>query len=163
MYFWNSRALAAEMSRSVLPQRETMKYLVAWTLFNTIAVQNALWTVEAITWFTITKALLVIAINVAGVLVCYAANRRGDDADFIERFICLSWPIIFKISVVLFVGGAVLLAIKEIFDLCTIPYLESWGPGATLEVFLLTIGAEVIYFLWLRSLIARVSAARVGE
>lgn len=161
MYFWNSNALAGEMTTSALPQREKMKYLLAWTLFNTIAVQNALWTVEAVTWFTIAKALLVIAINLVGVLACYAANRRGDDADFVERFICLGWPIIFKITVVMFVGTAALLAIKEIFDICTVPYLETWEAGATLEVFLLTIAAEVIYFLWLKSLIARVSAARM--
>lgn len=163
MYFWNTRALADEMSRQLLPQREKMKYLLAWTLFQTIAVQNALWTVEAVTWFTAFKALLVIAINLGGVLACYAANRRGDDADFVERFICLGWPIIFKITVVICVGAAVLLSIKEIFDICTIPYLESWGDGATLLVFVLTIAGEVIYYLWLMSVIARVAAARIGE
>ncbi|MCA1961362.1 MAG: hypothetical protein LDL33_11270 [Desulfomonile sp.] len=163
MYFWDTRALADEMSRNVLPQREKMKYLLAWTLFNTLAVQNALWTVETITLFTGIKALLVIAVNVVGVLACYAANRRGDDTDFVERFICLGWPVIFKITVVIFIVSALFVAFRVILDLPAIPYLETWGRGSSLLVFLLTIGGEVIYYLWLMSLIARVSSVRIGE
>jgi len=163
MYFLNTKALADEMSRRVLPQREKMKYLLAWTLFNTLAIQNALWTDESVTLFTTTKALLVIAINFVGVLACYSANRRGDNTDFVERFICLGWPVVFTITVVISVAVAVLVAIRVIFDLCAIPYLESWGQGTSLLAFVLTIGGEVIYYLWLMSLIARVSSARIGE
>lgn len=39
------------------------------------------------------------AILIAGMILCYRANARGDDRDFISRFICLTWPLGIQIFV----------------------------------------------------------------
>jgi hypothetical protein len=158
MYFWNIKALREDLARSEVTQVEQVKYVLAWALYNTFAVQNALWTREPVTWFTIVKAALVLLINVGGILLCYRANSLGDGRNFIDRFICLSWPIIVRITVIVWGGFAAMLAILEFYEICTIPYLETIGSGVTLLVFLITIVGEAVYYLWLRSAIADVSA-----
>ena len=41
------------------------------------------------------------ALNAAGVWLCYDVNRRGDDREFLNRFVCLSWPISIRTLTVL--------------------------------------------------------------
>jgi hypothetical protein len=54
--------------------------------------------------FIFNAAILIIIIT--GTILCYRANRSGDNADFIGRMICLSWPVHIKIGV-LFLAIAV--------------------------------------------------------
>jgi len=44
------------------------------------------------TWRMITD-LMSILISAVGLIVCYRTNRRGDDKEFIERVMCIGFPI----------------------------------------------------------------------
>lgn len=37
-----------------------------------------------------------VAVTVAGIWVCYRANQRGDGTAFLERFICLTLPVMLR-------------------------------------------------------------------
>jgi hypothetical protein len=45
-------------------------------------------------------------INAVGVLLCFEANRRGDNREFLNRFVCLGWPLMIRL-LVLFIPVAV--------------------------------------------------------
>jgi hypothetical protein len=51
-------------------------------------------------------------VNAAGILVCYEANRQGDNREFVNRFVCLSWPITIRLLTlfILPVGAALFAA-----------------------------------------------------
>jgi hypothetical protein len=51
------------------------------------------------------SASIFVAITIIGIVLCYRANRRGDNTDFIGRMICLSWPIGIKLGVVFLTIG----------------------------------------------------------
>jgi hypothetical protein len=49
--------------------------------------------------------LIGLLVTIVGITVCYRANARGDNRDFIARFICLCWPLGWQMAVVFLVGA----------------------------------------------------------
>jgi len=46
-------------------------------------------------------------VTIGGTVLCYRANKRGHNSDFIGRMICLTWPIGIKVTVLLVIVGIV--------------------------------------------------------
>ncbi len=115
MYFWNTRALSEDLRAGRVSQHEKMKYLLAGTL--TFSVGSYLLVPEEPSTLLAVDALITAVITVGGVLACYRANRRGDNEEFIDRFICLSWPVgirvVTAIAAVYFIYGTIGYAIDE--------------------------------------------------
>jgi len=121
-----------------------------------------------------TERLMPVAVNlgatVAGITLCYRTSKKGNDTDFVERMICLGWPIgmwcillIFAVSLTVVV--ALSLLPDEFFAFVFLGgdphYLMSREMGRDvlwwLESFLVCFYFAVIY-LFLRRL-ARVEGA----
>lgn len=100
MYFWNAKALAEDLKAGRLNQREELKYFLAFMVPISILLEAPFWLAEEPTPLLLIEAVTVIAITVGGILFCYQANRQGDDKEFIKRFVCLSWPITLKVTVI---------------------------------------------------------------
>ena len=49
--------------------------------------------------FNIISSAASLIIDITGTILCYRANRNGDNDDFIGRMICLSWPILIRVVV----------------------------------------------------------------
>lgn len=96
-------------------------------------------------------------ITIAGIILCYKANQRGDDEEFVDRFICIGLPIAIRLGVIY----ASLIIFYEI-AYYALPWLlpEFFPEGRMSDVD----GASylvvtVIFYIWLRAHIPRVSGA----
>jgi hypothetical protein len=106
VYFWNARALGVELRARRLSGHDKMTYLLPQVVLASSALPPMFWCVEP-SLTDAFHAMAVMAINGAGVLACYEANRRGDDADFLDRFVGLSWPLLVQ-QIALFVAPLLL-------------------------------------------------------
>ncbi len=55
---------------------------------------------EAPSTVAISESTLVVFITIFGTIWCYITNKSGDDREFIERFICLSIPVLIHLIVI---------------------------------------------------------------
>ncbi len=58
---------------------------------------------EAPSTVAISESTLVVFITIFGTIWCYITNKSGDDRKFIERFICLSIPVLIHLIVIFFI------------------------------------------------------------
>jgi hypothetical protein len=99
MYFWNTVALARELKSKSLSQSERMKYyLASSTLYTFIYEINGYFNTSP-SLISIVQSVATIVATVIGITLCYRVNARGDGQEFIDRFVCLSWPILMRIIV----------------------------------------------------------------
>ena len=100
MYFWKVDDLVADLRDNNVTPKEEMKYLICWCLLAWLS----LWFISALpsedaniyehaSWF------FSIFISVLGIYACYRVNSEGDGKDFITRMICLSIPVVIRVSV----------------------------------------------------------------
>lgn len=156
MYFWKAGALAAELRDRKVSQREKMKYYLGQSVVIGLLVPIASWTQQEPTPLVIVGDLITIPISILGILFCYSANRRGDDTEFLDRIICISWPIAVRLVVIL-VGFFVVYVLAgyailgERFD----AYMEK----TTAFDVVLYATVETIYYLWVRSYLLKISGA----
>jgi hypothetical protein len=100
MYWWNVSKLAEDFREGRVEEKERLKYFLAATIVWGIAA-------EPLFWYHHTFRLAVNAITavvgrtttILGTVLCYRANKSGDNTDFIGRMICLGWPICIKLLV----------------------------------------------------------------
>lgn len=103
MYFWKIDSLVQELKDGSLPQSERMKYLLATvTVYAAVAELSFLFA-EPITALQIFQSVFIVALTVVGTIYCYVVNRRGDNREFIDRFICIGWVVSVRVTA-LFMG-----------------------------------------------------------
>jgi hypothetical protein len=99
VYFWRTRALAEDLKAGRVPERQRMWYLFGQMVMLSSSVPVGFEFGEA--WPSPLSAaatwLSMAAINAAGVLLCYEANRQGDNREFVNQFVCLSWPVTIRL------------------------------------------------------------------
>jgi hypothetical protein len=149
MYIWNVKALAQDLKAGQVSQKEKMKYFLV-----TIIVQMLMTSMPAqpsLQYGDFIRTVIFIIITAIGIVVCYKANSRGDDKEFVERIICLSLPIGVRISLLLFIG--------LILDIIIATVLQ-FGPQALeVSIFIVSIIVLIITLTWMRSYIIDVSGA----
>lgn len=101
MYLWNIKKLREDLKENRVSSREKMKYFLVFMLVvgGSFYVGLGFGDAGIPYGYTLFEALAFIIITIAGMLVCYQANKQGDDKEFIERFICIGFPIGIRISV----------------------------------------------------------------
>ena len=100
MYFWKTESLAAELRNGTLSQKDRFKYLLAFMTITAIFTELSYYISEAPSTVAISESTLVIFITIFGTVWCYIANKSGDDREFIERFVCLSIPVLIHLTVI---------------------------------------------------------------
>jgi hypothetical protein len=152
MILWNTTALVESLARDEVTERDKMLCWLFLTVYYSLTVQNALWSCEKADALGVAKGLSVLTVNVVGVILCWKANREADDSAFLERFVCLSCPILFRIALALFVGGGLItLAAHDWNGLSSAVEAGAAAVPPSWELFFLTVGLEITYYLWLRS------------
>lgn len=93
MYYWNIKGLAENLKNGTVSQRDKMKYF----LFNLLAWSFTIYLIEYCpeepNEMFFVRCIFELSAVIIGVLLCYKVNEQGDNKEFIDRFICLSWPI----------------------------------------------------------------------
>lgn len=109
MYLWNTDGLAQELKEGTLSESDKFKYFYILTIIISIAWGSTFYMAEAqFSLSDIIQSILDIIIVIIGTYFCYAINRDGDGKNFIERYICLNFPILIKFVVFLIFGYVIL-------------------------------------------------------
>lgn len=107
MYLWNTKELAVKLKDGELSQVERFKYLFAFIVLLTLVSEVCLYIGETPTVISITESIMVIVITIVGTLLSYKNNKDGDNNEFIDRYICLSIPLMIKL-IILLIGGYII-------------------------------------------------------
>jgi hypothetical protein len=99
VYFWNTKALAKKLRSRSLSQAEKMKYFVASSACYVLFFEVNGYLSESPDLWPILRSAVTVMTTIIGIIVCYRANAEGDGQEFIDRFICLSWPIAIEVVV----------------------------------------------------------------
>ncbi len=163
MYLWKLNKIEESLKERSLSEREKSVYLIIYNLFVLLPLvlyefYPTQWMIRILIELDPYKFIhrlqgfLFIFIFVAGILFCYWNNKKGDNTHFLERFICLSVPIGFKIFLVLIVVGFIL-NWTFLFRLAH-PKAPFYYEISRL---CLNLSMEIAYFLWVGFKIKKIS------
>jgi hypothetical protein len=98
MFIWNISEISYRLINNSLSEQEKMKH---YLILNILLVFTILFLVESFDsmHFIFLNMGIQILITSLGILLCYQSNKKGDNKYFIERMICLSLPIFFRIMI----------------------------------------------------------------
>jgi len=153
LYFWKTSALIQDLAESRVSQREKMKYLLAYVFLSSAAL--GLGDERGYDWpFSryVEYAGLVV-ISLVGTYVCYRSNQKGDQLDFIDRFICLSLPVSVRFAVILIPSYFLLFAVRVWFRGPGDPP-RAWEDWAK-SIFVIAFCG--VYYVWLQARIGEIS------
>ncbi|MDZ5696807.1 hypothetical protein [Chelativorans sp. M5D2P16] len=152
MNFVRDRELAQRFRNGAVSSRERLLYYlivmtVTTVLFSSFFTAGA--EEEGASRWDLVLDIFYIVVQLVGVLVCYSTNRRGDDREFIERMVCIGFPVgvqTFLICIPIIGYYVVASFFLPETDLSGYPYIL---PGVTLPV---------IYYYWRLNASIRVAA-----
>jgi uncharacterized membrane-anchored protein len=99
MYLWNISVLESKLKAGTITQRQYLGYFLIFVMLFTVGTEISGYMPDEASLESILSSCFVIFSTLLGVLACYTANRKGDDKDFLERYIALSLPIGIKMTV----------------------------------------------------------------
>jgi hypothetical protein len=159
MYWWNVSKLAEDLTNDRVTERERFKYYLADAIVMNAVVQLVIYVGQPFTMWYALSSLAAVVISIVGIVLCYRVNKAGDDADFIERIVCLGWPVTIKLAVLF---GVIMIVIAIVGEIMTQHYyMSSTGPEALNE--LLSLVYEIVLYLMLYKYIKMVSHAKKAQ
>lgn len=156
MYWWNVRQLANDFKEERVSERERFKYVLGtWLAFSAVGFfpGRELGTSELV------AGVIGVLVTIVGTTLCYRANARGENRDFVARFLCLAWPLGWQMVAVVVAG---LIPLMIILWVVSGPPAETmhWSWEAVIGGFGLLM--EVVYYIRLRSYISFVAHSDGG-
>ena len=93
MYLWNYKTLERDLQNGPLTSKESFKYFLVFVVLNAAAFEAAQYYAETFSYLLLANSILSFLFVLLGTIWSYTANKSGDGANFIERFISLGIPI----------------------------------------------------------------------
>ena len=115
MHFWNTGALAQKLKEGSVKESEKMMSLLFLLVFSVLLLEADYWDLPLNIFVNDKRGSFVILIIIAGLLLSYYYNRKGDGRQFLERFICISWILTFKYCIFFYLGFIALAFSLSIF------------------------------------------------
>ena len=157
MYFWNTNDLESDLSNRKLSQSDKYKYLLAFMIITAVLMELSSYIPELPSFIRLIESSVVILTTIFGTMFCYKVNRQGDNADFIERYICLSLPIFFRLI-------GLIIIIFSLYMVCGLILLgdsfDKFTESTNWIDVILTIGFELLYYWKLSVSIRKVAMSK---
>lgn len=154
MYFWNTKALAHELSADTLEKKHYKNYYLISALIVSfvyyLGMLSPYYDVRVIG----VEAILTFIIMIIGVQKAYQANDGDQGVHFLNRITALSLPILIQTTVAGIVFGVVLLVIYYFFNLQHTQF-DLWYEWC---VSAFTIFLQILFFTRLIKYMKRVTA-----
>lgn len=104
MNFVNDRELARRFKNSAVPSRERFVYLLITSVLlsmfmSPFLILSVYPDYEALNMWDAYVDIAILTITIIGSVICYKTNKAGDDKEFIERYVCIGFPIIIQLIV----------------------------------------------------------------
>ncbi|MBI4463335.1 MAG: hypothetical protein HY647_01405 [Acidobacteria bacterium] len=156
MYFWNVRVLTEDLKANKVSQREIVEYVVAWIAAGPILNLLDHWLPvgspgAAIDWI---YSYLCPVMAIVGTIVCFDANKRGDNKAFIERLACILWPITIRATVVWLIPALIVYWLVFVFLGVIESFIQS---EKTIPSLLLLASYQIVIYLWARTQFLKMS------
>jgi hypothetical protein len=116
MYWWNVAKLAEDFREGRVEEKERFKYFLATSIVWCIGAQPFFYYGSAFKIADLIYAAVGLTVTISGTVLCYRANRSGDNSDFIGRMICLSWPISIMLAVTILIGTFLFLMFQVLIN-----------------------------------------------
>lgn len=98
MNFIRDRELAHRFKNNTVSSRERFIYFFIFIILVTIPtlsfVINSLY--ESLNEWDIYIDIALLVITILGMIICYKTNKKGDDKEYIERYVCIGFPILIQ-------------------------------------------------------------------
>lgn len=108
MYFWNTKALARELSANTLNKKHYKNYYLVTALLITLVYYYAMYSPYADARIIGLECISTLIILFVGIQSAYKANGGDQGNHFLGRITALSFPILVQTTVAGFVFGLVL-------------------------------------------------------
>ena len=112
--FIDDRELANRFRENSVPSRERLYYFLVPLILPSIVsfpLILDIWQFKFNIW-DVCLHIFTIMIFLFGTIFLFDTNRKGDDTEFIERFVCIGFPV----AIQAFIGVIILNVIAAIFD-----------------------------------------------
>jgi hypothetical protein len=100
MNWVNDRELARRFQDNSVPSRERMYYYLATQVIISIVMSQTFlsWSESESLYVPLSTELIItdtisLLFGIAVIYALYCINKQGDDKEFIERIVCISWPV----------------------------------------------------------------------
>lgn len=114
MYWWRVSKLAEDLREGRVEEKDRFNYFLATWLTLTIGTSPFLYYGSTFKITDVIGAAITITVTSIGTILCYRANRRGDNTDFIGRMICLAWPIGVRLLVLAAATGLAFISVVSL-------------------------------------------------
>lgn len=92
MYFWDHRSLAQDLHKDTVKESQAIVYLIGLVIIDIFAKFGAHESHELI-------PIIALAFDVILILCLYYINKRGDNQNFIARYVILQFPVTIKVII----------------------------------------------------------------
>jgi hypothetical protein len=152
MYWWNVSKLAEDFQQDRVDEKERFNYYLATSIVAGSISQLVSFFGWAKVLHLITAAMILL-IALIGIIFCHKANKRGDDADFVARMVCLSWPVGVKVLLLLLalcsIISVALGLFVHLFDVFFVfYYFESYAEVAAFRKQMAGDSISFLYFMF---------------
>ena len=110
MNFIKDRELALRFKNNAVPSKERFSYLLIFIILITIfmlpSVATHIYSQPTNQWNIYTDIAEVL-LTIAGTIICYQTNKKGDDREFIERYISIGFPVTIQTALISLGAGMV--------------------------------------------------------
>lgn len=156
--FLRVNRLIDDLRRERVDQNLSYKYLLGLMIIHNVSMASGSGGFKDSTLFTAIWWLIIVALTVLEVRICYVTNKAGDNRDFVKRYIALSFVVdlimfAFSLALGLLLTVAIVSALAPFFamievDLTTAVPIVAIGLGVLIRL-------GVIFWKW--NLFAKVS------
>ena len=101
MRLWNVNKLIAELRGDSLSQKQKFYYFLTFFILYVWCGVLLQYIHAEVSFMLVIEDVIFWVLSVCGFILCFKANQKGDNINFIERFICLSIPISIRLIVIM--------------------------------------------------------------
>ena len=95
---WDTKALVQDLAYERISEADSLKYEMGLALLMVFMTYWGLWMAGGRTWALIFEFLVIMVVTIFGTFECFKANGGATGANFIRNFVCVSWPVNVKLS-----------------------------------------------------------------
>ena len=95
---WDTKALVEDLAYERISESDSLKYEMGQASLLVFMNYWALWISVGRSWTLVFEFLVIIVVTVFGTLECFKANGGATGANFLRNFVCVSWPVNVKLT-----------------------------------------------------------------
>ena len=152
MYLWKIDSLVNDFKEGKVTQKEEFKYILLFGIMFTFLTSKFLYIDDIYNIYDTINSISMLIITIIGTYYCYIVNSKGDNKDFMVRYMIIGLPAGIRIFLIAF-----LLIIIYSLLFTTLEELESDSYETTLSFVIWSSLAGIAYFWYLAKKIRDVS------